>query len=199
MNWSIQIPYRDRSDPLSDVADAVRELSTDEERAVARKLVLGELVGGPAKTVGEFMDKLEAMSPGERRKMLDAARVKAGLPTTTEADAHQHVEQATHAGSVRAANENTAVRLAYAPSGAIIDLNEADDDAARAATAEESRRQRREQEQGVRDVEADQIRASEQAQRALRSNASYPRASRRDRRGTARRRRAGDACARCCG
>jgi hypothetical protein len=45
-DWSLQIPFRHRSDPLTSVADAARELPTDEERAVVRQLVLGEIVAG---------------------------------------------------------------------------------------------------------------------------------------------------------
>ena len=39
-DWSIKLPYRDRDDPLPTVADACRVLESDEDRAVARSLVL---------------------------------------------------------------------------------------------------------------------------------------------------------------
>jgi hypothetical protein len=74
-DWRIQIPYRSRSDPLTSVADAASELPTDEERAIARQLVLDEIVGGSATTAGELLDKIEKASPEQRRKMLDDARV----------------------------------------------------------------------------------------------------------------------------
>jgi hypothetical protein len=80
VNWHLQIPYRDRSAPLTDVADAARALSTHEERSVVRQLVLGEIVDGSATTVGQLLDKLEKAGPAGRRKVLDDARVKAGLP-----------------------------------------------------------------------------------------------------------------------
>ena len=80
--WQIQIPHRSRSDSLTDVAEASRELPTDEERAVVRQLVLGEIVGGSATTVGDLHERIEKAAPEQRREMLDDARVKAGLPTT---------------------------------------------------------------------------------------------------------------------
>ena len=46
------------------------------------------------------------------------------------------------------------MRLAYSPSGAIIDLNEADDDAARTRHQEESRRHMREDREAERAIEA---------------------------------------------
>ncbi len=53
MSWSLQIPFRSRSAPLSDVADAAHVLATEEDRAVVRQLVIAEMVGGSARTVGE--------------------------------------------------------------------------------------------------------------------------------------------------
>jgi hypothetical protein len=78
MSWTLQIPYRSREDPLVTVVDAARELPTDEERAVVRQLVLGEIVGGSATTAGDLLDKIEKASLPARRKMLDDARVGAG-------------------------------------------------------------------------------------------------------------------------
>jgi hypothetical protein len=56
--------------------------------------VLGEITGGQATTAGDLIDKLKAASPDERRGMLDAARVKAGLPTTAEVEGRQRYEAA---------------------------------------------------------------------------------------------------------
>jgi hypothetical protein len=85
VSWSIHIPHRSPEDPLVDVAEAAHVLPTDEARVV-RQLVLGELVDGSAKSAGELLDKLEAASPEERRKMLDAAREAAGLERTEDID-----------------------------------------------------------------------------------------------------------------
>jgi hypothetical protein len=85
MSHEIRIPYRDRSDPLPAVADAARALEGD-DRAVARQIVLRGMTSGVA-TVGDLLDELDAMSPAERRALLDQARVGAGLPSTAEVSA----------------------------------------------------------------------------------------------------------------
>ena len=87
-DWSIKLPYRDRDDPLPTVADACRVLESDEDRAVARSLVLSGVTSGLA-TVGDLLDRLAAMAPSERRAALDQARSRAGLPTTREVDARR--------------------------------------------------------------------------------------------------------------
>jgi hypothetical protein len=53
MTWEIQIPYRQRSDALSDVVEAARELPAGEVRDVSRQLVLGVLIDGSASSAGE--------------------------------------------------------------------------------------------------------------------------------------------------
>ena len=162
-DWRIQIPYRDRSALLTDVADAARELPTDEARAIVRSLVLGELVGGSATTVGELLDKIEQATPAERRKMLDDARVGAGLPTTATVEAHQAAEMASHAARIKAGAETRPLRLAYSESGGFVDLNERDDEAARARAKEESLRRAREDRLAERAVEAEAIREHDEA------------------------------------
>jgi hypothetical protein len=81
----IRIPYVDRNDHLSTVADAARTLSTDEDRAIARQLVLDGSASGLT-TVGELLDVLEHASPSQRRRMLNDARTAAELPSTVQVD-----------------------------------------------------------------------------------------------------------------
>lgn len=164
--WRIQIPFRDRSDPLIDVVDASRELSTDEDRAVVRQLVLGEITGGSAATVGELLDKLEKAAPAERRQLLDAARVKAGLPDTGTVEARKRVRQASHLASIKAGSDHRPWRLAYTDTGGIVDLNERDDDIARERAKQESLRLIREDQAAVRAVEAAGVREHEEARDA---------------------------------
>jgi len=152
--WQISIPYRSRSDSLSDVAEAAHDLSTDEERAVVRHLALAEIVGGSATTAGELIDKLEKATPAERRQVLDDARGKAGLPDTETVEARERVRRASHTASVKAGTDHRPLRLAYTESGAIVDLNERDDDAAREQAREESRRHLRQHRAAERAVEA---------------------------------------------
>jgi hypothetical protein len=153
MSWAIQIPYRERSDSLSDVADAARGLSTD-DAAIARQIVLGEIVGGTAATAGDLLDKLEKATPEQRRKVLDDARVKGGMLDTATVDARERVRRASHTASVKAGTDHRPLRLAYTDTGGIVDLNERDDDAARARHQEESRRHMREHREAERAVEA---------------------------------------------
>jgi hypothetical protein len=65
------------ADRAAGQADAARALSTDEERAVVRELVLDEIVGGSATTAGELLDKLEKATPEQRRPRLRRARLRA--------------------------------------------------------------------------------------------------------------------------
>jgi hypothetical protein len=94
VSWQIDIPFRDRSAPLTEVAECARALPNDEERTIVRSLVLGEITRGSAQSVGDLIDKVEQASPAERREMLDQARVKAGLPTTAEVEGRQRFEAA---------------------------------------------------------------------------------------------------------
>lgn len=165
-DWSLQIPFRSRSDPLTSVADAARELPTDEERAVVRQLVIDEIVGGSATTVGELLDKIEKAAPAACRKMLDDARVGAGLPTTGKVEFEARHKFVQHAARLKAGNDHRPMRLAYSESGAIVDLNERDDDAARARVEEESRRALREAQHADRAVDAAAIREHDEARAA---------------------------------
>jgi hypothetical protein len=105
VSWQLQIPFRCRDDSLSDVAEAAHVLPTD-EAAIVRQLVLNEIVGGQATTAGELIDRLEQASPAERRELLDAARVKAGLESTEQVEGRRKVEAASAAGRATAAAES---------------------------------------------------------------------------------------------
>lgn len=122
MTWQIQIPFRERSDSLSDVAEAARELPTDESRVV-RRLVLDTILGGQATTAGELLDKLEKASPEQRRKMLDRAREGAGLKSATRIEFEREHAQNQRNAMARSAG-SPPPRLAYSESGAIVDLAE---------------------------------------------------------------------------
>ncbi len=100
MSWQIFVPFRRRDESLTAVAGHVRELpGQDEDRAAARQLVLAARLDGLA-TAGQLIDHLEALTPTERREMLDAARAEQGLEPTGMVDAR-----------VRLAKTATAVEL----------------------------------------------------------------------------------------
>lgn len=113
MSWQIKVPYRHRPDSLADVAVAAHVLPTDEAR-VARQLVLGEILGGQATTAGQLLDKLEQATPAERRKMLDDARVTAGLPSATEVEFRAQHQQRQPGGAIKAVNDPRPMRVACA-------------------------------------------------------------------------------------
>ena len=106
-DWTIQIPYRERGEPLD--ADAVLELprglDDPEGRAVAERILFDASVSGVG-TVGELLDQIQRASPDERRSMLDAARVAEGLETTADVDAESRRKLA-----------NSAVHVPRDPSG----------------------------------------------------------------------------------
>jgi hypothetical protein len=130
--WSIQIPYRDRSDPLSTVADAARSLPADQDRAVARQLVLDGARDGLV-TAGDLLDRLDAMSPEERRALLDQTRSEVGLPTASAIDASRRYDEQSRVLSIASASAPP-LRLAVGPAG-LIDLGAAEIEAERHAVA----------------------------------------------------------------
>jgi hypothetical protein len=85
VTWQISIPHQHRDESLIDTASHCRKLGQDDAR-VMRQIVLTALMDGVAKTAGELLDHLEGLAPGERRALLDQARVAAGLPDTEEVD-----------------------------------------------------------------------------------------------------------------
>ena len=172
-DWQLRIPYRSRSDPLTDVVDAARELPAGEERAVVRQLVLDEIVGGSATTAGELLDRLKKAGPAGRRKMLDDARAGAGLATTGDVEFEARFKMANDTARLKAAHEHRPMRLGYTDSGAIVDLNERDDDIARERAKEESLRRVRDFRDGERAVEAEAIREHDEA-RAERTRREIP-------------------------
>lgn len=143
MNWEIKLPYRRRDDSLSDCGALANQLETDEDRAVAQQLVLSGLMAGLS-TAGELADRVEKLDKGDRRRLLDAARRLAGLEPIETVETRQKVERASLAARRSMAHHPGPLRLAYTPSGAIVDLDEQAADAARERAAEASRRAARE-------------------------------------------------------
>jgi hypothetical protein len=91
VTWAIHIPHRDRSDPLTAVAGAVRHLPAG-DREPMRALALQAMARG-ARTAGDLIDQISAMTPAERRKLLDSARAEAGLPPTAAVDTHREISR----------------------------------------------------------------------------------------------------------
>jgi hypothetical protein len=57
-------------------------------------------------TLGDAFDRLGAMPPSERRRLLDEAQVEAGSPSTEDVDAQQRFEQAEAPARAKGAKES---------------------------------------------------------------------------------------------
>ena len=103
--WQIQIPFRERSDSLTAVGELAGKLETDEDSAVARQLVISGVMAGLS-TAGELIDRVDALDPAGRRKLLDAARQLADLEPTRTIEARRRFEAATRSARLTAAAES---------------------------------------------------------------------------------------------
>jgi hypothetical protein len=94
--WEIQVPVRDRDDriDLNDLADMTREKLAGEDARVARALALMVVTDAGCETYGDLVDMVENTDPQTRRRLLDAARERAGLPPTAKVEAMEAFEAA---------------------------------------------------------------------------------------------------------
>jgi hypothetical protein len=157
--WSIRLPFRSETDPVSSVADAARALPR-EEREVVREVALHLATERGCRTVGDALSTLDRMAPGGRRELLDRARARAGLEPTAEVDAHERYA-ATQRQLVLRGDIDVPLRLS--PSGAVVEDDPAEAERARQET--ESRARRYRQRQAARKLEAEKLRAEEEARR----------------------------------
>jgi hypothetical protein len=120
---------------------------------------------GKQLTVGLISDVMgKDMSPAERRLLLRVARKNAGLEDPDTIDALERMEMAQRAAAIRSGQTwGQEVRLAYTPSGALIDLDEAEADAAAERARAASLAARRAAEQADQAVEVER---AQEAQRA---------------------------------
>ena len=88
MSWRIQIPNRGRDQSVADALLDARTVTDPESQAVARTILLEAAMNGMS-TVGEVLDRIERADPAERRRILDAARVSAGLETSGDVEGHR--------------------------------------------------------------------------------------------------------------
>lgn len=93
-DWKIEIPFRDRSAPIHEVADCARETLEGEARAIAREIAFAALSRGNTR-VGDLLDELDAAGPDGRRQILDQARERVGLESTVALDRSRELAQLT--------------------------------------------------------------------------------------------------------
>jgi len=94
VSWELRIPYRSREDSLADVALDTAELDAEDAR-VTRQLVMDAI--GTDATAGELIDRIERMSQAERRDLLDRTRVRVGMDTIADTEAHERFLAANRA------------------------------------------------------------------------------------------------------
>jgi hypothetical protein len=116
VTWALRIPYRHLDESLIDTASRCRELGQDDAR-VMRRIVISADTDGVAKSAGQLLDHLEALAPGERRALLDQARVAVGLPDT-ETTARRPVQ------GVRRVSVNEGLQASHADGCSAIPLTE---------------------------------------------------------------------------
>jgi hypothetical protein len=116
-DWTIQVPHRDRDESLATVAGHARRLPGD-DAAVTREIVLRAELAGHA-TAGDLIDALDRSTPDARRNLLDAARVAVGLRASRDVDAEERLR-------ILQVPDAREFRLAYSESGAIIEVDPAD-------------------------------------------------------------------------
>jgi hypothetical protein len=90
VTWALRIPYQHRDESLIDTASHARHLPAGDDRDIARQIIFKAMERG-ARTAADLLDELAAMEPGERRALMDQARVAVGLPDTDTIEARQRV------------------------------------------------------------------------------------------------------------
>ena len=174
---SFDLKLPDRGDePLT--IRAIHELVDHldgEDRAVTTELLTfaWNAAGGDGRTTtGQVAELLEGASRDELAVYLDASRAAAGLPT--RAQVHYEEERRMRVPSDderprmvfeggRWREETTAPRIGYSPSGSLIDLDEADQEAARVRAVARSRERQAKDEHEQRQAEAAPLVAHQQA------------------------------------
>jgi hypothetical protein len=105
MNWRITLAHRGPDQRLIDALADQRVLST-EEREIARTILVEFATTPGFDTVGDAFDRVERMSPFERRRLLNEARVVAGLATVEEVEAQERFRRASDAARLQAGKES---------------------------------------------------------------------------------------------
>jgi hypothetical protein len=121
MSWELNVPIRDPDEPLG--ADALIDLPSalddPDDRRVCRELLHAAFMRD-LPTVGALVTELERADQSARRRLLDEARVGAGLESATAIDEHRRLDaNQRQAGSTQAAVTPRARRSKAAPPRAV--------------------------------------------------------------------------------
>jgi hypothetical protein len=113
--FEVQIPFRNRSQPLDAeaISDLPRALDDREARAVTREILFEAATTG-IETVGGVLDRLEAASPADRRRLVNSAREVAGFQTLDRIEGDREFEL-MQAALPRGRDEQGSIRVCAAP------------------------------------------------------------------------------------
>lgn len=162
MELEIKLPVRDRDEVITakTITEVPLLLDDADERAMCRELltfVAHDVSPGHPVRVGMVEEILDSYSAAERRDVFDVLRKRAKLKRVSQLEAeHAHRE------AMKAPRKMGT--WGYSPSGAIIDLHEADTDAAKERARAESLAARRESERQDAEVNLAHARALEAEQ-----------------------------------
>ncbi len=93
--FEIPIPHRDRSQPLIDAIEDLRQAPLKpQERDLAREVLTDALLERGEREIGEVLDRLDRASPDQRRAVRDRARAQLGLVDSGTAEVRERVEAA---------------------------------------------------------------------------------------------------------
>lgn len=91
MDWSISIPHRRRDESVVDVMSHCRHLPRPDDARVMRQIVFGLRLDDGLTSAGAVLDHIEALTPVERRALIDRARSALGMESTEMADARRRI------------------------------------------------------------------------------------------------------------
>jgi hypothetical protein len=94
VNRAISVPYQDREQTPAEAlaANAERALADPEDRRVAARLLFRAASDPDIETMGDLIDRIEALDADQRRALFDQMREAAGLESATDVDARERFE-----------------------------------------------------------------------------------------------------------
>jgi len=107
VTWSIDLPIRDRDEPLDvdAISDLPQALTPGPRREMARDALLHARFSGLT-TVGEAHDEIAKLDAAGRRRALDALRWRAGLDSIEDIEVRERLEVANTGARLTASSES---------------------------------------------------------------------------------------------
>jgi hypothetical protein len=102
VNWEIKLPFRSKDASVVEIAECARTLDDQSARAVVRKLAMLLAVDHNCETVADALYLLDKAAPAERRRLLDTARRRAGLPGIGDLEEEERLAAVRRSAAARA-------------------------------------------------------------------------------------------------